>query len=270
MIGLLFVLLAADVRHADAVGLGGLGLLTVAALIFLVRPLNILVCTIRSGMDWREKTFLAWLAPRGIVAAAVATLFDERLTAAGIMGGQEMRALVFLVIAVTVLIQGTTGGFLAGFLGLRRPSGRGYAILGAHPLARALGRLLLDAKEDVVLIDADARLCTEAEKEGFRVIYGNALDERVLRASGLESRKAAVGLVFNEATNLPLRQQVPGPSGPPGLRGHPDRCRGGRTRDGPGNRRPGPLREGDGPRALVRPAPPRGRGPGDLDTGRPG
>jgi Trk K+ transport system NAD-binding subunit len=62
--------------------------------------------------------------------------------------------------------------------------------------------MLADAKEDVVLIDADARLCNEAENDGFRVLYGNALEERILLGAEMESRKAAVGLLFNEATNL--------------------------------------------------------------------
>ncbi len=202
LIGMLFVLLAADVRHAEAVGLGKPGLLVVLVLMFIVRPASILACTLRSGMGWREKAFLSWLAPRGIVAAAVATIFDERLTAAGITGGQDMRALVFLVIAVTVLFQGITGGWIARWLGVQRPAGQGYAILGAHPLSRVLGRLLSEAGEKVVLLDANPQAHKEADAEGFRIIYGNALEERVLLGAEIESRKAAVGLLSNGAVNV--------------------------------------------------------------------
>ena len=105
LIGMLFVLLAADVRLESLRALGEPGLLTVAALMFVVRPVNVALSTWKSGLTLREKAFLAWLAPRGIVAAAVASLFAETLAAEGIAGGDEIRALVFLVIAATVLVQ---------------------------------------------------------------------------------------------------------------------------------------------------------------------
>jgi NhaP-type Na+/H+ or K+/H+ antiporter len=208
LIGMLFVLLAADVHRSEAMELGKPGLLVALVLMFVVRPINVLACTSHAGMTWREKAFLCWLAPRGIVAAAVATLFDERLTDAGITGGQDMRALVFLVIAVTVLFQGATGGLIARRLGVRRPSGQGYAILGAHPLSQVLGRLLQDAGEKVVLIDSDSGCSQKAEDAGFRVVFGNALEERVQIRAGIESRKAAIGLLPNGAVNLLFAKQA--------------------------------------------------------------
>jgi NhaP-type Na+/H+ or K+/H+ antiporter len=201
-IGLLFVLLAADVRHADAVNLGAAGVAVVVLLMFVVRPLSVLLCTIGSGMDWREKAFLSWIAPRGVVAVTVATLFDESLTAAGVTSGHEMRALVFLVIVMTVVFQGLTGPKAASVLGVRRRSGQGYALLGSTPLSRALAGLLREHAEDVVLIDGNAEACKAAEQEGLRVVYGNGLGERVLMSAEIESRKAAVGLLGNEAVNL--------------------------------------------------------------------
>lgn len=202
LIGMLFVLLAADVRLADVRALGVSGLMVVLALMFVVRPVNVFVCTLRSGMGVKEKAFLSWLAPRGIVAAAVASLFYDRLDHAGIAGGAELRALVFLVIAVTVVFQGTTGAWVAKWLGVRRPTGLGYVILGAHDLGRLIGGIFRDAGEEVVFIDARAEATREAQKEGFRVVFGNALDERVLLGADVESRKAAVGVLWNDAVNL--------------------------------------------------------------------
>ncbi|UCG51339.1 MAG: cation:proton antiporter [Candidatus Latescibacterota bacterium] len=202
LIGMLFVLLAADVRLAEVAELGWMGVWVVLALMVLVRPINVLACTLGAGLDWKEKAFLSWLAPRGIVAAAVASLSHERLAAAGLDGGAEMRALVFMVIAITVNLQGATGSLVARWLSIRRPTGQGYVILGAHELARLIGRLLRDAGEEVVVVDASADLCRDAEKEGLRVVFGNALDERVLFAADVESRKAVVGALTNEAVNL--------------------------------------------------------------------
>jgi NhaP-type Na+/H+ or K+/H+ antiporter len=125
LVGLLFVLLAADVRLAQVRALGWAGLATVLVLMFVVRPLNVLAGTFGSDLSWRERAFIAWLAPRGIVAAAVSSLFAQTLTREGMPGGTELRALMFLVIAVTVVVQGLTGGLVAGRLGLRRPSDSG-------------------------------------------------------------------------------------------------------------------------------------------------
>lgn len=202
LIGMLFVLLAADVRIADVGVLGWRGLLVVFALMFVVRPLNVFLCTQRAGINWHEKAFLSWLAPRGIVAAAVASLFHDRLAQVGVSGGDQMRALVFLVIAITVLFQGSTGAMVAHWLGVRRPSGQGYAILGAHDLGREVGKILREAGEDVVLLDASAEASREAQADGFRVVFGNALDERVLLIADVESRKAIIGTLTNEAVSL--------------------------------------------------------------------
>jgi NhaP-type Na+/H+ or K+/H+ antiporter len=118
MLGMLFILLAADVGLSDIYALGWPGLLTVAALIFIIRPLNVLASTAGSDLNVRERIFIAWLAPRGIVAAAIASLFAQSLANAGIEGGQELRAMVFLVIAVTVTFLGLSSIPLSKALGL--------------------------------------------------------------------------------------------------------------------------------------------------------
>ena len=201
-IAMLFVLLAADVRLDEIRSLGRAGVITVLCLMFLVRPLNILVSTLRSGLNAREKTFLSWLAPRGIVAAAVASLFAQTLSAEGIAGGGELRALVFLVIGSTVLVQGLTGGVVAQLLGLRRPAHRGYAILGANELGHALGRLLRDAGEEVVFLDSSPIACQVVERDKFKVIYGNAVEERTLQRAQIEERAVCIAMTPNEEVNL--------------------------------------------------------------------
>ncbi len=210
LIGMLFVLLAADVRLADVAGLGRPGLAVLLALMFVVRPLNVLACTARAGLGWRDKAFLAWVAPRGIVAAAVASLFHERLAAAGAEGGDELRAMVFLVIAGTVFVQGATAEYLARALKLRRPTGKGYAILGAQPFGRLLARMLGEHGQEAVLLDANATLCREAEAEGLRVVYGNAMEESVQFRARMDTRRGAIGALHNEAVNLMFAREARG------------------------------------------------------------
>jgi NhaP-type Na+/H+ or K+/H+ antiporter len=202
LIGMLFVLLAADVRVAEVTSLGPRALVVVAALMLLVRPLEIVACTARSGLSWREKCFLSWVAPRGIVAASVATLFHEGMQARGIAGGESVRGLVFLVIIGTVLVQGLTGSLVAGWLGVKRPRGQGYVILGANPLAEEVARALQRGGEDSLLIDANPTLCNEVQGRGLRVLHGNALDERVMQRAEIETRKAVISLLPNDGVNL--------------------------------------------------------------------
>lgn len=202
LLGMLFVLLAADVRVAQVRSLGWAGVATVLALMFVVRPLNILAGTLGSDLTWRERGFLAWLAPRGIVAAAVASLFAQTLEEEGIAGGEELRAMVFLVIAATVVLQGLTGGIVASRLGLRRPSDTGYVILGANGLARAVGRALRLAGEEVVFIDSNQDACDAAEAEGFRTLHGSGLEPEVQERAELDTRAGCLGLTSNEEVNL--------------------------------------------------------------------
>ncbi len=207
-IAVLFVLLAADVRLADVRDLGWPGVAAVAALIFLIRPLTVAVSTIGQGFDWRERAFLSWMAPRGIVAAAVASLFALRLDHAGIAGGTELRAMVFLVIALTVLHAGLTGGPMASLLGLRLQEGLGYVILGASALGRRLARRLESGGEEAVLVDANPTACRAAEEAGLRVVYGSGLDERVLERAGLDYCVGAVGATANETVNFAFARRA--------------------------------------------------------------
>ncbi len=201
LIGLLFVLLAADVRLADVLALGVPGLLVVVALAFVVRPVNALVCTVGSELSGRERAFLSWMAPRGIVAAGVASLFAAALDQAGLEGGRELRALVFLTVASTVLVQGVTAWGVAGALGVRLPARDAIAILGANDLALAFAAVLRDAGRRLVLIDANPQHCRLAETRGFSVVFGNALEPRTLAQARLQQAAIAIGATPNDEIN---------------------------------------------------------------------
>ena len=105
-ITVLFPLLAADVSWGELSPLGWGGVVCVFMLMVIVRPISIWVATIGRDLNLKEKIFLAWLAPRGIVTAAVASLFSTRLEQAGILGAGRLQGLVFLTILMTVGIQG--------------------------------------------------------------------------------------------------------------------------------------------------------------------
>jgi len=208
LIGLLFVLLAADVRLAEVQALGWRGVAVVVLLMAVVRPINVLVSTIGSDVTWQKRAFMAWMAPRGIVAAAVASLFSSGLAAQGVPNAGDLRALTFLVIAGTVVTAGLTGGFVASLLGLRRTVDRGWVILGAHGLARRMAEVLQASGEEVVLVDTNPDACSEAEEAGLRVLHANALKEGTLARTEIDTRRGALGLTRNEEVNYLFLQHV--------------------------------------------------------------
>ncbi len=126
-ITMLFPLLAADVSWAELSPLGWGGILCVLSLMLVVRPIGVGLATIGLPFKLEQRLFLGWLAPRGIVTAAVASLFAIRLEQAGILGAGRLQGLVFLTILMTVGLQGLT----------------------AQPLARALGLVKADEDEQV-------------------------------------------------------------------------------------------------------------------------
>lgn len=201
LIGLLFVLLAADVRLSEVSALGWRGLGVVAALIVVVRPLVVAVTTAGSELEARERAFIAWIAPRGIVAAAIASLVAVAMEKSGLEGGAELRALVFLTITGTVLQAGLTASVAARLLGVALPRREGVAILGAQGLGFLLAEELRREQIPVVFLDSNPQTCRDAEEAGFPVIFGNALEERTLQRAQLERFEIAVGLTPNQTVN---------------------------------------------------------------------
>ena len=117
-ITMLFPLLAADVSWGELSPLGWGGINCVLFLMVIARPSAVSLATIGLPLDLKQKLFLGWLAPRGIVTAAVASLFSIRLEQAGVLGAGRLQGLVFLTILMTVGLQGLTAKPLANALGL--------------------------------------------------------------------------------------------------------------------------------------------------------
>ncbi len=202
LIGVLFILLAADVRVQEVLALGTSGLATVAVLVLLVRPADVLLSTWGSELDARERALLCWVAPRGVVAAAIASLFAGVLDATpGFEGGREFRALVFLTIAVTVVLQGGTTPLVARLLGVRAPPREGLVILGAEEFAFGLAEILRAGGREVRFVDSSPGHCRAAQERGFPVVYGNALEIRTLARARLERARAVLGITANDEVN---------------------------------------------------------------------
>lgn len=214
-VSVLFILLAADLSIASVFALGWGSFFTVLALMLVVRPINIWACTWNSGLNWRQKVFLSWIAPRGIVSASVASLFSILLTQRGMNGGDATKALVFLTIIMTVVCQGLTARGLANLLHISSTSATGAVIVGINPLSRLIARIYQERGESVVLIDTDVEACRQAEQENLRVFVSSALDSDVLEEAGLSSMGTFLAMTNNGEVNLVLAQRATEEFDPP-------------------------------------------------------
>lgn len=201
LIGALFIVLAArmELRDLREVWAPALGL--VAALVLIARPLAVAVSTARSGLTWRERIFLAWLAPRGIVAAAASAIFSLELVHAGIAGADRMLAATFVVIVATVVIYGLTAPVAAGLLGLAAPKEGGFLILGAHRLARLIAAPLSEEGRRVVLIDHNPANVSLARQAGFEAVHANILSDYALDEIELHGITTFFALTTNDEAN---------------------------------------------------------------------
>lgn len=188
-ISLLFIVLAANIElSAFVAALSWQSLALVGVIMFVVRPLNIFVSTIGSPLSWREKLFLSWIAPRGIVAASVTSLFASRLTQAEVGGAEVLVPLVFIIIVGSVTLNSLTAKPVARLLGVAEPEPQGVLLLGAHTAARQLAAFLQNEGFTTLLADTNYANIATARLEGLNAYYGSPLSGRAdeeMRLSGI-------------------------------------------------------------------------------------
>jgi len=188
LVSVLFILLAARLHWPLPNGmlLAGITLFVIAQLI--VRPVTVLLASLGSGLTWRERALIAWVAPRGIVAASVSALFALRLDALGVSGGDALVPLVFILIIGTVVFQSATARPLAKWLKVAEPEPRGLLIFGSDHVARAIAGALNEAGFHVLLADDDWEGIRLARMEGLSTFFGNPTSphsERHLDLTGI-------------------------------------------------------------------------------------
>ena len=188
LVSSLFILLAARLQWPLPEGMlwAGIAVFLVAQL--LVRPLTVAMASVGSTLSWRERALIAWVAPRGIVAASVSALFALRLQELGVAGANALVPLVFILIIGTVVLQSATARPLARWLGVAEPEPRGVLIYGSDEVARAVGKALADAGFRVVLADDAWDDIRRARMEGLATFFGNPASphaERNLDLTGL-------------------------------------------------------------------------------------
>ena len=143
----------------------------------MARPVSILLSGIGTSLNWREKAFLSWIAPRGIVAAAVSALFAFQLENQGYEDAGTLVPLVFMLIIATVTLQSLTARPIARALGVAEPAAFGFLILGANSGARAIAQALQKNEIPVTLTDTNWENVRQARMDGLKVYFGNPTSE---------------------------------------------------------------------------------------------
>ncbi|MFC5582302.1 cation:proton antiporter [Rhodanobacter terrae] len=188
LVSLLFILLAARLHWPLPDGMLGAGIALFVIAQLVVRPLTVAISSFGSGLNWRERTLIGWVAPRGIVAASVSALFALRLGALGVAGAEALVPLIFILIIGTVVLQSATARPLAIWLKVAEPEPRGLLIFGSDEVARALGKVLSEAGFHVMLADDDWDGIRRARMDGLATFFGNPASphaERHLDLTGI-------------------------------------------------------------------------------------
>jgi len=177
LISLLFILLAARLDPDSLINLGWSTVIVLLAIQFIAHPLNVHVSALGSKLSWSERHLLAWIAPRGIVAAAISALFAIQLENAGYADAGLLVPLTFSVIIATVLLQSTTARPIAQLLGVAEPEPRGFLLIGANIVARSIAKELIRNGLHVLIADTSRENLMKARMDGARTYLGNPISE---------------------------------------------------------------------------------------------
>ncbi|CCQ11471.1 putative Na+/H+ antiporter [Pseudoalteromonas luteoviolacea B = ATCC 29581] len=201
LISTLFILLAARLKVEDLMLLDLNVVIFMLVVLFIARPLCIAVSTYGSELDFKSRLLLCWIAPRGIVAAAVGSVFALSMVEAQVPDADKMVPLIFTVIIVTVVAQSLTATPLAKLLGVRQPAPNTFLIIGANHVARAIALGLKEQNVPVYLSDPAWENCKMARMDGLNCYYGNPQSEHAERYLPLTSMKSVLALSPNRHHN---------------------------------------------------------------------
>lgn len=186
LISILFILLAANIEVAELEYiLNDWGVIALFAFVALVlRPLGVFLSTRKSELSFKEKLFISWVGPRGIVAAGIASLFGISLTSGDtpVEDAEYLTALVFMIVLGTVLLNATTARLVAKMLGVTLDKSEGILFVGASAPSRIIAEYLKGQGRHVVLIDNNDSSIRKARKMGLEAfptnIYQDDLEDK--------------------------------------------------------------------------------------------
>ncbi len=176
-------------------------MLFLLVLLFLVRPLTVVISLLGTAIPWNERVFVAWIAPRGIVLVAISGLFALRLSELGYADGNVLIGLSFAVVVATVIAHGFTVDIAARLLGIKGTSRPGLLLIGSTPWTIALAKEMQALKTPVMVVDSSWQRLSAARREGLPFYHGEILNEATEHNLDLTPFQVLVAATDNEAYN---------------------------------------------------------------------
>jgi len=149
----------------------------VLTMMLVVRPVAVMLSTSLSGLHWKESLLISIIAPRGVVAVAVAGLFAAELIALGRPEGALFVPLAFALVFATVLFAGFSIGPISKYLDLAAGGGDGVMIVGANPWSLGLAKALKEMDIKVLVADTNWQRLRGAKLQGHATFHGEVLSE---------------------------------------------------------------------------------------------
>jgi len=184
LISILFILLSANINFKDLMLIYKWETAALfAVIVFIIRPIGVLLSTYNSSLSFKEKMFISWVGPRGIVAAGIASLFGLTLVFKGIVDAEYITPLVFMIVMGTVLLNATTARLFAKITGVFLKNSDGILIVGASEVSQLIGIYLKNNNRHVVLIDSNQTNIAKAKSIGLEAlmtdIYSDTLEDNI-------------------------------------------------------------------------------------------
>ena len=201
LIASLFIILAGRLSITDLDYIDGYSLLFLGILMIIVRPAAVILSTWGARLRWEELVFLSWMAPRGIVAASVSSVFALRLTEAGFAQAEVLAPLTFFVIIGTVAVYGIGAVPLACWLGIAQTKPQGVLIVGANPWAQEIAGALQRAGAEVLVVDSNYSQISQAYEAGLSTYHGNIMADHALEEIDFGGMGYLMALTSNDKAN---------------------------------------------------------------------
>src|SRR5690554_6858732 len=202
LISILFILLAADINFEDLLLIYNWNTVILFAVVaFVIRPIAVFLSTYGSNLELKEKLFISWVGPRGIVAAGIASLFGLKLAEDGVTDAEYITPLVFMIVLGTVILNATTARMFAKVVGVFLTKSEGILIIGASKLPRLLAHYLEKNGRHVVLIDSNQNNIERATELGLEAMNTNIYSDKLLDNIELNDMGFLMALTGNTDIN---------------------------------------------------------------------
>lgn len=202
LLSALFILLAARVELSELMAnLNWKILAFLGVIILIARPLSVYASSLFSNISWKEKLFLSWMAPRGVVAASISSIFAISLVQNGFEQASQLVPIVFIVIICTVAIYGLPAAWVARKLGVAKPVPNGLLILGVKDWSILIAKKLKEEGIKVLMADSNLNNASKARSENLDAFHGNVLSEFAIDDINLDGIGKMVAFTPNDEVN---------------------------------------------------------------------